>query len=55
MEDGKDVGGEESLDTQVGELRRKFKEGTGTSGSREGVTGREKDPTLGRDPGKFKR
>ena len=54
MEDGKDVGGEESLDTQVGELRRKFEEGAGTSGSKEGINGREKDLTLGQDPGKFK-
>ena len=35
------------------ETQRRFEEGMGATGSREGLHGRQKDPALGRDPGKF--
>ena len=48
---------EEPVDTQnlgqnVAAMRRKFEEETGAASPREGIQGREKDPALGRDPGK---
>ena len=42
------------LGQKVEKMRKKFEEGTGAGSSREGLQGRDKDPALGRDPGKEK-
>ena len=50
-----ELGGTENLGLKVREIRKRFEEGSGLDGSRERNKEREKDPALGRDPGKEKK
>ena len=55
VEDGKEKPEDRhNLGQQVVVLRRRFEEETGAVSPREGLQGRQKDPALGRDPGKDK-
>ena len=53
VKEGKEkLGDTMKLGQKVENMRKMFEEGTGAGSSREGLQGRDKDPALGRDPGK---